>query len=190
MVHLFPERIVDHSTGDIACNSYKYYLEDVTYLTYLGVHYYRFSISWSRLLPTGFKTYINPDGKRYYQELITNLARMGIKPMVTLYHWDLPQPLQDIGGWTNPVMARYFAEYADVVFDLWGQYVPFWITFNEPGEVCETGYGIGINAPNVNLSGIADYMCGKTLLLAHARTYHLFNIKYRPKCPGRCQNFN
>ncbi|GJQ69297.1 hypothetical protein Trydic_g6431 [Trypoxylus dichotomus] len=185
LVHTHPEKIKDRSTGDVACNSYQYYLEDISYLAYLGVHYYRFSISWSRLLPTGFTNYINPDGVKYYTDLITHMFRLNIKPMVTLYHWDLPQPLQDLGGWTNPLMAKYFEDYANVVFDLWGKYVSYWITFNEPGEVCETGYGQGINAPNINSSGIADYLCGRTLLLAHARAYHLYNSKYRHQCQGQ-----
>ncbi|KRT82775.1 glycoside hydrolase, partial [Oryctes borbonicus] len=185
LVHTYPERIKDRSTGDISCNSYQYYLEDVSYLTYLGVDFYRFSISWSRLLPTGFSNHINPDGVRYYTDLITHMVRLEIKPMVTLYHWDLPQPLQDLGGWTNPLMANYFEEYANVAFDLWGKYVSYWITFNEPDEVCETGYGKGINAPNINSSGIGDYLCGRTLLLAHARAYHLYNSKYRHRCRGQ-----
>lgn len=105
--------------------------------------------------------------------------------MVTLYHWDLPQPLQDLGGWTNPLMEHYFEDYADVVFNLYGKYVPFWITFNEPGEVCETGYGLGLNAPNIKSSGIGDYLCGKTLLMAHARTYRLYQRKYKDKYHGR-----
>lgn len=184
MVHTYPERIVDGSTGDIACDSYRYYTEDVSYLTYLGVNYYRFSISWSRLLPTGFANYINPDGQRYYDNLIQHLKRNGIVPMVTLYHWDLPQPLQELGGWTNPILANYFQDYANIVFSLYGEHVPFWITFNEPGEICVTGYGLGINAPNVKLSGTGDYQCGRTLLLAHAAVYHLFKRKYRSKCQG------
>ena len=173
-----PHYTKDDSTGDVACDSYHLYDEDIELLTDLGVNFYRFSMSWSRLLPTGFRNRINPDGVRYYNALIDGLLQRGIMPMVTLYHWDLPQPLQDLGGWANPFVAKYFVDYADVVFGLFDRKVPFWITFNEPIEVCEGGYGEGVNAPNVNSSGIGSYVCGYNILRAHAGAYHLYKNKY------------
>lgn len=153
-------------------------------LKYLNVTFYRFSLSWSRILPSGFLNYINPDGVRYYNDLINELLKNDIEPMVTLYHWDLPQPLQEIGGWPNPLLAKYFEDYAKIAFELFGDRVKTWITFNEPPEVCESGYAESGNAPCYKSSGIGDYMCGKTLLLAHARAYHIYDKLFRNKQKG------
>lgn len=173
--HTHPERIADYSTGDRACNSYHQFKEDVQLLKYLNVSHYRLSLSWSRILPTGRANHVNPEGQQYYTRLFQELLNNGIEPVVTLYHWDLPQPLQDLGGWANPVMADYFEEYAHVVFNTFGNYVKTWITFNEPKLICVYGYGDIKMAPGVNASGIGDYLCGNTILLAHAKAYHLYS---------------
>lgn len=154
-------------------------------LTSLGINFYRFSLSWSRILPTGFPNKINPDGIRYYNNLINELLKNKIEPYVTLFHWDLPQPLQDIGGWPNPYLSEYFAEYAKVAFKYFGDRVKVWITFNEPIEICESGYALGDNAPALKSEGVGDYLCGKTLLLAHATAYHLYNDLFRKSQKGK-----
>ncbi|CAG9566618.1 unnamed protein product [Danaus chrysippus] len=105
--------------------------------------------------------------------------------MVTLYHWDLPQKLQDLGGWANPHIVDWFTDYARVVFELFGDRVKYWITINEPREVCYQGYGGQSLAPLYNISGYGDYMCAKNLLVAHANVYHLYNNEFRKAQGGQ-----
>ncbi|XP_063388279.1 myrosinase 1-like [Cydia fagiglandana] len=178
IVHTRPDFIADRSTGDEACDSYHLWEEDLKILEELGVDFYRFSISWPRLLPSGFTNRISEDGCRYYSDLIDGLLARGIAPVVTLYHWDLPQNLQDLGtwlplyysdlidgllargiapvvtlyhwdlsqnlqalgGWTNPLVVEWFADYARVVFALFADRVHTWITINEPCFVCDGAY--------------------------------------------------
>lgn len=154
----------------------------------IGVNFYRFSLSWSRLLPTGFPNSINPDGIRYYNALINELLAHKIEPMVTLYHWDLPQPLQEIGGWPNLILAEIYKEYANVAFRYFGDRVKTWITFNEPIEVCQSGYAEGNDAPAYRSEGIGNYLCGKTLLVAHAKAYRLYEKDYKAKQKGNFLN--
>lgn len=146
----------------------------------LGVDYYRFSLSWSRILPQGFSHQINPDGIRFYNSLIDELLANGIKPMVTLYHGDLPQSLLDIGGLTNPHFADYFADFAKVAFENFGDRVKYWVTINEP---C-LGYADTDNPPALGLSGIADYLCLQVTLLGHAKIYHLYQDEFKAKQNG------
>lgn len=184
LTHTYPDKIIDYENGDISCDSYHKYLEDVELLKNLNVTHYRFSLSWSRILPTGFINKINQAGVDYYKNLITALKTNGIEPFVTLYHWDLPQPLQDIGGWPNPLLADYFANYARLAFTLFGDQVKNWMTFNEPLQVCQGGYA-GIAAPAVVSDGIGDYLCAHTLLKAHARAYHIYDKEFRASQNGR-----
>ncbi|KAK4882989.1 hypothetical protein RN001_006308 [Aquatica leii] len=185
MTHNNPKSIQDKSNGDIACDSYHLWKTDVQLLKNLGVHFYRFSLSWSRLLPNGLNNRINYDGVHYYNNLIDELLKYNIEPVVTLYHWDLPQGIQNIGGWPNIATADYFMDYAKVAFDLFGDRVKTWITFNEPIEICVSGYGGGDKAPRIIYPGISDYLCGKTILIAHAKVYHLYNNYYRAKQRGK-----
>lgn len=96
-----------------------------------------------------------------------------------MYHWDLPQPIQDLGGWTNEDTAKYYQDFADVCFSLFGDRVKRWITINEPYSICEITYGYGIGAPHLKSPGIGDYKCGKTILLAHARAYYTYENNYK-----------
>ncbi|CAH0558859.1 unnamed protein product [Brassicogethes aeneus] len=185
LTHTHPELIADHSTGDIACDSYHKWKEDIDILKTVGVEFYRFSISWSRIMPTGFTNKINPDGIKYYNDIIDELLKNNIEPMVTIFHWDLPQPIQDLGGWTNPQISVYFEDYARVVFENFGDRVKKWITINEPSSICEDTYGKGNNAPNILSPGIGDYLCGKTILLCHARTYHLYKNEFGRQQRGK-----
>ncbi|XP_045513319.1 myrosinase 1-like [Pieris brassicae] len=177
--------IVDKSNGDVACDSYHLWEADIAVAKDLGLHFYRFSISWPRLLPNGHSNYVSEDGKRYYNNLINGLIANGIEPVVTLYHWDLPQKLQDLGGWTNPELAILFEDYAKVAFGLFGDRVKTWITFNEPIIICDVAYEAGRLAPGIALPGIGNYMCAKVVMLAHARAYRLYDTKFRPQYQGK-----
>jgi beta-glucosidase/6-phospho-beta-glucosidase/beta-galactosidase len=186
LTHTHPDLVADHTTGDVACDSYHLWQDDLKMLKFLKVDHYRFSLSWSRLLPGGFTNQINPDGVAYYNNLINALITEGIEPMVTLYHWDLPQNLQNLGGWTNPLMALYFENYARVAFYLFGGRVKTWITINEPSSICVGTYEDGDGAPAfVNSSGIGLYLCGRTILLAHAAAYRVYDAEFRKKQGGR-----
>ncbi|XP_060806757.1 myrosinase 1-like [Amyelois transitella] len=179
MTHENPCVIDDCSNGDIADDSYHQYKRDVEMMRELGLHYYRFSLSWSRILPTSFPDKINEAGVAYYNNLINEMLKYNIEPMVTLYHWDLPQKLQELGGWANPHIVDWFGDYARIAFELFGDRVKYWITMNEPREVCYQGYGYTTKAPRLNIHGIAEYMCAKNLLVAHAKAYHIYDEEYR-----------
>lgn len=170
---------MDNTTGNVTCNSYYDYHKDIENIKYLGVDFYRFSISWPRLLPNGFSNKISEDGLRYYNNLIDKLIKNNIQPVVTLYHWDLPQNLQDLGGWTNPLISDWFEDYARVVYTEFGDRVKTWITINEPKQIALFGYGTGRFAPGLKYSGIADYLAAKHLILAHARAWRLYDAKFR-----------
>ncbi|XP_049837164.1 myrosinase 1-like [Schistocerca gregaria] len=179
MLHEHPEYGTNGNNGDVACDSYHKYQEDVQMLKALNANVYRFSISWARILPTGDVDVINQPGIEYYNNLINELLANGIQPMVTMYHWDLPQALQYIGGWPNPLLADYFVEYARVLFENFGDRVKWWITFNEPASFTG-GYGSsGLQAPSQNASGIGDYLATHTVLRAHGLVYHLYDEQYR-----------
>ncbi|XP_052759201.1 lactase/phlorizin hydrolase-like [Galleria mellonella] len=184
-VHEHNEIIADGSTGDIACDSYHLWKRDIEMLKELGVDFYRFSISWTRLVPTGHINRISEDGKRYYNNLIDGLLMKGIEPAVTIYHWDLPQHLQDLGGWTNPYISDWFADYARVVFSLFGDRVKIWITINEPIVICDIGYGTNAIAPGTVIPDkIGTYLCNKNLMIAHAKAYRIYDKEFRPKYHG------
>lgn len=117
-------------------------------------------------------------GIAYYNTLINRLLEEGIEPLVTMYHWDLPQYIQDLGGWTNPMVADYFRVYADVLFQHFGDRVKRWITLNEPSVFCNEGYGNGGMAPGIRSSGVGDYLCAHHALLANAAAYRLYKEKY------------
>ena len=183
--HTYPDRVANGDNGDVACDSYHRYLEDVEMLANMGVNHYRFSLSWPRILPTGYTNQINEAGVTYYKNLISALKENGIEPFITLYHGDLPQTLQDIGGWPNPLLADIFAEFARTAFSLFGDDVKNWTTINEPKQTCITGYGLGNSAPGASASGIGEYECMHTLLRAHAKAYHIYDEEFRATQNGR-----
>lgn len=142
------------------------------------MEFYRFSIAWSRVLPRGDTSILNEPGLQYYDNLINELLANNIEPMVTLYHWDLPQQLQEIGGFFNPEIVWHFEQYADVLFERYGDRVKHWITFNEPQVFCNQGYAIATKAPLVYAPGVGTYVCGHHVLLANAKVYNLYKTKY------------
>lgn len=117
------------------------------------MNFYRFSISWSRILPTGDIAQVNEKGIQYYDRLINKLIEYKIQPMVTLYHYDLPQNLQKFGGLTNSIIISYFEAYANLLFERFGDRVKYWITFNEPSDFCTQGYGSTEGAPAIDWHG-------------------------------------
>ncbi|XP_059615138.1 myrosinase 1-like [Phlebotomus argentipes] len=185
LTHDHPELIADKSNGDVGPDSYHLYKEDVKRLKELGVNFYRFSVSWSRILPTGDVSSLNPAGVKYYSDLIDLLLQEGIQPMVTMFHYDLPQYLQDMGGLLNPIFVNYFREYARILYMNYGSRVKHWITFNEPSESCILGYGSGALAPVLKLHGVGEYLCAYHVLLAHAEAYHIYHMNYAAKFGGK-----
>lgn len=136
----------NNETGDIACDHYNRWAADIKLMKGLGLNSYRFSISWSRVLPEGTGR-VNQRGLDFYRRLVDGLVGQGIRPMATLYHWDLPAALDDRGGWLNRDVAGWFAEYADVMFRALDDRVAMWVTLNEPWVVTDAGYLHGPLAP-------------------------------------------
>jgi beta-glucosidase len=141
-----PGLVANNETGDVACDHYRRYADDVAMMQRLGLKAYRFSVSWSRVLPTG-RGKVNAAGLAFYDRLVDALLKSGIEPMVTLFHWDLPAALDDRGGWLNPDIAGWFGEYASVVFRKLDDRVKLWATLNEPWVVTDGGYLHGALAP-------------------------------------------
>ncbi|MDQ2748847.1 MAG: beta-glucosidase [Actinomycetota bacterium] len=144
-----PGRILNGDTGDVACDHYHRSAEDIAIMAGLGLNGYRFSVAWPRIVPTGSGA-VNQAGLDFYSRLVDGLLEAGISPLLTLYHWDLPQPLQDAGGWANRDTASRFAEYAGVVGQSLGDRVPTFTTLNEPWCSAYLGYSAGVHAPGLS----------------------------------------
>ncbi|GGM44925.1 GH1 family beta-glucosidase [Dactylosporangium sucinum] len=162
-----PGAVLRGDTGDIACDHYHRWREDLDLLRELGVGAYRCSVAWPRVVPAGAGR-VNAPGLDFYDRLVDGLLERGITPMLTLYHWDLPQALQDAGGWANRDTAEHFADYAAVVHGRLGDRVPYWLTLNEPYCAAVVGHLEGRHAP-----GLRDELTAVTavhhLLLAHGK---------------------
>ncbi|CAH0696429.1 unnamed protein product [Spodoptera exigua] len=184
-VHEHPERIDDRSTGDVACDSYHNWRRDIEMGAELGLDFYRISLSWSRTLPSGFPNHINQAGIAYYSNLIDGLLEKGMEPLVTIYHWDLPQSLQDLGGWANPLIVDWFGDYAKVVFDHFGDRVKLWLTLNEPVILCEAFYNAEVFPPAFISPDLGVYLCSKHTLLAHAKAWRIYDEMLKPQYHGR-----
>src|SRR5215210_8550197 len=141
-----PGTIADGSDGSIACGSYERLEDDLELVAGLGVDVYRFSVAWPRVQPSGSGR-MEPRGLDYYDRMVDGLRDRGIRPLPTLYHWDLPQPLEDAGGWPVRDTAERFADYATIVHGHLGDRVQLWATFNEPWCSAYLGYAAGIHAP-------------------------------------------
>lgn len=143
-----PGKIENGDTGEIACNHYALWQEDIELLNTLGAKNYRFSVAWPRILPNGIGE-INQKGLDFYNGLIDGLLAKNITPWITMYHWDLPQSLQERGGWLNRDIVEWFGEYADVLIAAFGDRVKNWFIFNEPSCVAYLGHGNGHHAPGL-----------------------------------------
>jgi beta-glucosidase len=160
-----PGRTLNGDTGDVACDHYHRYRQDIGLMKELGLNAYRFSIAWPRILPTG-RGQVNGAGLDFYDRLVDGLLAAGIAPYVTLYHWDLPQALQDEGGWLKRETCQAFAEYAQVVAERLGDRVHHWITHNEPLVVAQIGHWIGFHPPGMHDPAAAS-QAAHHLLLSH-----------------------
>lgn len=167
-----PGRVRNGDSGDVACDHYHRMPEDLALMQELGLKSYRFSIAWPRIFPEG-RGEANSKGLDFYDELVDRLLAAGILPNATLYHWDLPQPIQEAGGWPNRETVLWFADYVRAIFDRLGDRVEMWTTHNEPVVIAFPGYATGVMAP-----GLADYsqayQTAHHLLLSHARAMQVF----------------
>jgi beta-glucosidase len=159
-------------TGDIACDHYHRMPEDVALMASLGLNAYRFSIGWARVLPEGTGR-INPAGLAFYDRLVDTLLEHGITPMATLYHWDLPEALDNRGGWLNRDISEWFAEYARVCFDKLDDRVGLWATLNEPWVVTDGGYLHGVLAPG-HRNLFEAPLAAHNLMRAHGRAVQVY----------------
>lgn len=174
--------------------------------------HYRFSISWSRILPDGDISNVNERGIQYYNKIIDALRELNIEPMVTIYHFDLPLKLQDFGGWLNEIIVAYFKAYANLLFERFGDRVKYWITLNQPGLFCRKSFGHAKHPPLILFNGVGEYLCGivynsfimqariqyvhkishflnifsgHNALKAHAVVYRLYKNKFFERFSGR-----
>jgi len=167
-----PGKMTNGDTGDVACDHYNRFAEDVAILRDLGCNAYRFSISWSRILPNGTGA-VNQKGLDFYRRLTDLLVENGIQPMATLFHWDLPAALDDRGGWLNRDIADWFAEYAEVTCRALDDKVAMWATLNEPWVVVDGGYLHGALAPGHSIVHEAP-LAAHNLLRAHGRAVQAY----------------
>ncbi|CAA7017236.1 unnamed protein product [Microthlaspi erraticum] len=191
--HRYPEKGgPDLLNGDVACDSYRYWQKDVDVLSELGVNAYRFSLAWSRIIPRGKRSRgVNKDGIKYYSDLIDALLERNITPFVTLFHWDLPQTLQDeYEGFLDREIIKDFKDYADLCFEEFGDRVKHWITINQLYTVPTRGYATGADAPGRcspwvdkkcygGDSATEPYIVAHNQLLAHATAVDLYRKKYK-----------
>ncbi|KNA25153.1 hypothetical protein SOVF_008790 [Spinacia oleracea] len=197
-VHKYPGKIKDGSNGDVATDSYHRYKEDVKLIKEMGLDAYRFSISWSRILPKGkLSGGVNRKGIRYYNNLINELLNNGIKPFVTLLHGDLPQALEDkYGGFLSRNIINDFRDYAELCYKKFGDRVKHWITLNEPLFYDLTGYAVGYGPPgrcskwlqlncSAGDSGTEPYIVAHNLILSHAAAANLYKLKYQASQKGK-----
>jgi beta-glucosidase len=158
-----PGKIKNHDTGDVACDSYRRYAEDIALLKQLNMSSYRYSVSWSRIQADG-RGVANVKGLDYYRHLTDAVLEAGLRPLLTLYHWDLPQALEDDGGWPNRDTASRFADYVELVVNALGDRVTHWVLLNEPKTFTSCGYWYGNHAP------------GRREPLAFLRATHTANL--------------
>ncbi|CAA2961995.1 beta-glucosidase 41 isoform X1 [Olea europaea subsp. europaea] len=188
-----PGKILDFSNANTAVDQYHRFKDDIDLMKDMGMDAYRFSISWSRIFPNGTGQ-PNSEGIQYYNNLIDALIKKGIEPYATLYHWDLPQMLEDrYGGLLSNHIINDFEEYAFTCFKAFGDRVKNWITFNEPHGIAIQGYNYGIQAPGrcsilghlfckKGKSSVEPYIVAHNILLAHAAAYHSYHCNFKVFC--------
>ncbi|KAL9322957.1 hypothetical protein ACSQ67_011010 [Phaseolus vulgaris] len=193
--HKYPEKINDRSNGDVAVDEYHRYVEDVQIMKHMNLDAYRFSMSWSRIVPTGHvginEEGVNREGLQYYTDLIDELIAKNIEPYVTLFHWDTPQALQEeYGGFLSHRIVDDYRDYANICFKYFGRKVKNWITLNEPYIYSREGYAVGDFAPGRcsdwqdssclgGDSGTEPYIVTHNLLLAHAAAVDVYKRNYQ-----------
>jgi beta-glucosidase len=165
-----PGNVKNGDTGDVACDQYHRYGEDIALMRQLHQKSYRFSISWPRIQPDGTGA-PNPKGLDHYSRLVDALLAAGIRPCCTLYHWDLPQALEDKGGWPNRDLAKHFADYAAIVAKALGDRITTWAIFNEPYVFAEAGYGSGVHAPGRKEGAKGFLRAAHTAILAQGDAF-------------------
>eukprot|EP00418_Pyrodinium_bahamense_P013713 CAMPEP_0179117348 /NCGR_PEP_ID=MMETSP0796-20121207/55111_1 /TAXON_ID=73915 /ORGANISM="Pyrodinium bahamense, Strain pbaha01" /LENGTH=488 /DNA_ID=CAMNT_0020815711 /DNA_START=21 /DNA_END=1488 /DNA_ORIENTATION=- len=181
-----PGNVLNGDTGAVACDHYHRWREDVRIMKSLGLPAYRFSLSWPRILPKG-RGAPNPEALAFYNGLINELRAAGIEPLVTLYHWDLPQCLEEeYGGWLGRQVVRDFEHYAKTCFAAFGDRVTSWITLNEPWSCAVQGYATGDHAPGrTKARGQEPYLAAHHMLLAHARAVKRYRSQFQSRQNGR-----
>jgi beta-galactosidase len=178
-----PGNVYENHTGNIACDHYHRYKEDIALMKMMGLKAYRFSLSWARILPQGTGQ-VSKEGIQFYSNLIDELLKNDITPWITLYHWDFPLDLHlKKDGWLNPHIDQYFGEYAKVCFDHFGDRVKHWITLNEPWVVAVLGYGQGIFAPG-RISNVEPYLVAHHLIKSHAKAVEIYRNEFQSKQNG------
>nr|MDQ3376043.1 family 1 glycosylhydrolase [Actinomycetota bacterium] len=192
-----PGKVLHGDTGDIACDHYHRLEEDLDLMAEIGLKAYRFSVAWPRIQPDGSGP-ANGKGLDFYRRLVDGLRQRSIEPMLTLYHWDLPQALQDRGGWTSRETGERFAEYAEVVYGAFSDTVSYWITLNEPWVSAWMGHAYGVHAPGLNdpnaaLSATHHLLLGHGLAMERMRSMGSpgdgnqlgVTLNLHPALPGR-----
>lgn len=176
-----PGNVKHMENGNVACDHYHRYKEDIALFKEMGLKYYRFSINWTRILPNGTGS-INHKGVEFYSDLVDELIAAGIEPMVTIHHWDFPYELFRKGAWLNDDSPIWFEEYTKVVVDALSDRVTYWMTINEPQCIIGNGYWKGVHAPFLNMGNKDLIHMSHNLLLAHGRSakYIRENAKIKP----------
>lgn len=182
-----PGHIERDENGDIACDQYHRFPDDIQLMKEINIPNYRFSLSWPRIFPSGSGT-INQKGIDHYNRLIDTLLETGIKPWITLYHWDLPQALHDAGGWPKRELTDFFAHFAETAVSHFGDRVTRWMTFNEPWVVAFMGYDAGIFAPGIRDRKKA-FLTAYHLMLAHGKAYNAIKAVKPDAHVGFTHNF-
>lgn len=168
-----PGKTFEGTNGDVAVDHYNRYKEDVKLMAEMGLESYRFSISWARIIPDGDGE-VNEKGLEFYNNLIDECLKYGIVPFVTLYHWDLPNNLEEVGGWTNKRLIDAFAKYAEVCFKSFGDRVKHWITFNESIVFCQLGYLEGAHPPGIVNDPKKYFQATHNVSVAHAKAVKIY----------------
>ncbi len=176
-----PTTVYDRANGNIACDHYRLWQQDVSLMAELGIKAYRFSISWPRVLPAGTGD-VDPAGLEFYDRLVDKLLAAGIDPYITLFHWDYPYDLYCRGGWLNRDSIEWFADYTKIIVDLLSDRVTHWMTLNEPQCFIGLGHQVGIHAPGDKMAVAEVLRAGHHALLAHGRAVQTIraNAKLTP----------
>ena len=175
-----PGKINDNETGDIACDHYDKYEDDIKLMAELGISAYRFSISWTRIFPEGDDEIPNAKGLQFYDNLVNCCLKNGITPHITLFHWDLPQTLEDDGGWLSERTINAFVKYAELICEHFSDRVEYFSTINEPQIITRMGYSTGQHAPGLTLPDDTVLEILHSLAKAHAAA-----VRAMRKCAKR-----